>query len=375
VTNAQQTLNRVLGLTPLLVLCCILTVGLWPFHAPKNEVSWLSRKNGLLFGKYGTIVSAGPFKARSMGGEDSCSLEIWLEPKRARSSGTILAFYWPESHAVPFALGQSLSDLLLQRSTSDGPHHTRRVRLYVDEAFNQRKPILFTISSSRAATAVYADGKFVKRSASLGLSREDLTGRLVVGNSPVTTDVWSGQLRGLAIYDHELTSDEVSQHYASWTSEHPDLAGNEGVLALYLFNEGSGNVVHNQVDPSTDLLIRERFFVLHKQFLERPWDEFYPGWNYWKDIAVNILGFVPLGFSFRALLFSLQKVRRPVLAVIAFGFAVSLTIEVLQGFLPTRDSGMTDLFTNTLGTALGALAFSILAIRFIRSCGPRPERR
>jgi len=31
------------------VLVAILTAGLWPFHAPKNEVRWLSDGNGLHF--------------------------------------------------------------------------------------------------------------------------------------------------------------------------------------------------------------------------------------------------------------------------------------------------------------------------------------
>ncbi len=38
---------------------------------------------------------------------------------------------------------------------------------------------------------------------------QDLTGRLIVGNSPVTTDGWSGELKGLALYDRELTANEA----------------------------------------------------------------------------------------------------------------------------------------------------------------------
>ena len=124
-------------------------------------------------------------------------------------------------------------------------------------------------------------------------------------------------------------------------------------MGLYLFNEGNGKVVHNQVDAATDLLIPERFFVLHQPFLELPWEEFRSDLHYWNNVGINIVGFIPLGFFFFAYFSWVRKSQRAVGNTIALGFVISLTIEVLQAFLPTRDSGVTDLITNTFGTALG----------------------
>ncbi len=340
------------------VLLGILAAGLWPFHAPKNQVTWLSGESGLLFGKYGSIVSAGPFKADASQTDGACSLEIWLEPSRVHSSGTILAFYRPESGITPFALRQSLSDLVIQRPSQDQLHRGKKAKVYVDDVFSRQKPVLVTINSDQSGTTVYADGTFVKKYPNLRFSSGDLSGRLIVGNSPVTTDEWRGWVRGLAIYHRELTADEVSEHFANWTKgDGTGFATTESTVALYLFAERRGNIVHNQIDSATDLLIPERFFVLHEQFLERPWDEFRQDWNYWKDVGINVAGFIPLGFSFFAYFLTVRKIKRPVLVTVALGLAVSLTIEVLQAFLPTRDSGMTDLATNTLGTAVGVLAF------------------
>jgi|SRR5579863_378186 len=356
------------------VLFGILVAGLWPFHAPRNDVSWLNHKNGLLFGKYGSIVSASSFKPDQSRADGSCSLEIWLQPKRTRSSGSILAFYWPTNDLTPFALRQSLGDLVLQRTTSNQAQRREKVKVYVDDVFSQQKPVLVALSSNQAGTAIYVDGALVKKFSNFSLSSSNLTGQLIIGNSPVTTDEWSGQVLGLAIYDRELKADEVSQHYVYWTTnQQRQFAENASAIALYSFQEGSGSRVRNQVNHATDLFIPQRFFVLHPQFLERPWDEFRPDWNYCKDIAINVGGFIPLGFFLYAYFSLVPRVEHPVAITIAFGFAVSLTIEVLQAFLPTRDSGMTDLITNTLGTALGVLCYVITAgmwpagiVRYVR---------
>jgi VanZ family protein len=195
-----------------------------------------------------------------------------------------------------------------------------------------------------------------------------LTGQLVIGNNPVVDNGWQGQLRGLAIYNRELTPAEVMQHYVAWTTHSTKEIESENPTALYLFTEGAGNVVQNQMDSGNYLQFPQRYFVLHQQILETPWNEFDPSWGYYKNVLINIGGFVPLGFFFCAYFSLVWRPARPVLATIVFGGILSLAIEVLQSFLPTRDSGVTDIITNTLGTAIGAALYgsewiqSLLAI-------------
>ena len=364
--SVGMTRRNVLLAICLLVLCCILVAGLWPFHAPKNEVGWLSEGNGLLFGKHGTIVSASPFKTRASQDDNSCSLEIWLEPTRVDSDGMILAFYWPASRVAPFAARQWRGALVLERESQS--HSAKKAKIYVGDVFKRLKPVFVTITSGEAGAATYVDGTLIKRFPTFAFSSLDLRGQLIVGSAPATAWSWPGQFKGLAVYDRELTADEVSQHYANWTeNRQADFAKSGGVVALYLFNEGSGNVVHSQVASATDLLIPERFLVFHKEFLKPFWKEFRPGWSYWKDVGINVAGFVPLGFFFCSYFSLVRWIEHPALVTIAVGFVVSLAIEVLQAFLPTRDSGTTDLITNTFGTALGVILYLRIGLRLTRS--------
>lgn len=346
--------KRVLELICVSVLVGILIAGLWPFRAPKNEVSWLINGSGLHFGRYGLILSSKSFRLAGLQDGISCSVEIWVQPARIDTGGTLLAFYSPENRVVSFSLHQSLDDLLLRRITA---YRQRRAetKWYVGNIFRENKQMIVTITSGTRGTAVYVNGTLVGTSSRFGLSSKDLTGQLVIGNHPLGDNGWQGQFRGLDIYNRELTPAEVLQHYVFWTTNQQAEIKNEDPAALYLCNEGVGNVLHSQVNLRNDLHIPERYSVLHAPFLELPWEEFKSNWGYYKNVLINIGGFVPLGFFFCAYFSSVRRLDRAVLATVVLGGVVSLVIEVLQAFLPTRDSGMTDIITNTLGSALGAI--------------------
>jgi Na+/proline symporter len=129
------------------------------------------------------------------------------------------------------------------------------------------------------------------------------------------------------------------------------------MMARYTFAEGSGKVIHNRAGAAPDLYIPRAFRLLHQPFLTPPWREFTFDRPYAIDVAINIAGFVPFGLILCAYLSWQRRWSRAAILTILAGAAISLTIEVLQSFLPSRFSGVTDLITNTLGTALGVALF------------------
>src|SRR5208282_5637986 len=293
--------DRLMAVICAAILCGILLVGLWPLTPhPKNDVAWLENGNGLHFGRHGTILSLGAFKPADSAGGAACSLEIWVRPGRTQDSSTLLTFYSPEN-LVSFSLRQSISDLAIERQIRDRQDHVSLVRFYIDELFRQGGQAFVTISAGALGTLVYVNGVVVKRAARFGLSSRDFVGRLVIANSATANDSWSGELRGLAIYDRELSATEVLEHFNSWEKNgRLVISENEDPVALYVFDERAGSVVHNRAGSGPDLEIPDHYLILHQTFLKVPWKEYHPDWNYYQDILINIGGFIPLGFVFCA---------------------------------------------------------------------------
>ena len=79
-----------------------------------------------------------------------------------------------------------------------------------------------------------------------------------------------------------------------------------------------------------------------------------------RDAFLNVLLFVPYGLGLALRFRKKGKSRAATLGLcLAGGALLSYTVELLQFYIPMRDSGWEDVFTNTSGSVVGFLLFEL----------------
>jgi hypothetical protein len=338
--------KNILGVICLAITGAILLAGLWPFNfRPENKVRWLKDRNGVEFYGQGIIFTQLPAPYSP----HPCSVELWLQPTTEESShiGHIFSFV-DERGSEIFFFGQWKTHLILGK----GIHGKKTYReIGMRDVLKKADKRFVTITSGADGTNIYVDGILMKSSPRFHLfsMNEKPSGKILLGNSPTGGEYWTGNLLSLAIYDRVLTGEEVFKHFHGSKK-----SGEEGPVSFYLFDEHSGTLAHDSVGDH-HLLIPPTFEVLQKTVLVPPWKDFRLNRSYLTDILTNILGFIPFGFFFSAYLW----MRKPrsifplLLTTTVIAGCMSLSIELIQVYLPTRSSQLTDVITNILGTAIG----------------------
>lgn len=87
-------------------------------------------------------------------------------------------------------------------------------------------------------------------------------------------------------------------------------------------------------------------------FLSAPWPRYHTDF----DLAANILAYVPLGFLLVPALQSRLGIAAAALLAVLAGGGLSLGVEVLQHYLPSRVPSNIDLACNLIGAMIGAAA-------------------
>jgi VanZ like protein/concanavalin A-like lectin/glucanase superfamily protein len=355
--NGAGTL--ILYTTTAALVLVVLVVGLWPlrFHPP-NNVSWIVARDGIRFGTHGSVVSSGQLRVPDDEAAGPCSLELWLTPDFSSASSTILTFSTP-SNPTQLQLIQSLGDLFVNKERADRQWRREEKHIAIVSLFQKDRSTFISISGDSGGTSVFIDGSLRRRSNEFRLTCELLTGRLILANSPIRYAPWQGNIFALAIYRGSLNAATIGRHYSAFFSgtaiNREDL---KNALAIYGFSERGGQLIRDQTRAEPDLTIPGWYSILYPPFLTPAWREFVPTRWYVTDLAINIAGFVPPGFFICATLISLRGPKRSVGLATVAGLSLSLTIEVLQAHIPMRNSGTTDLITNTLGAGIGAALYA-----------------
>ena len=333
----------------------ILGVGLWPFNfLPRNRTQWIGPSAGLHFDQYGQVYSelSWALSDSANSGNFPFTIELWLHPAEIDYPGFGPIFsIVGSSEKNNFTIAQSGPDLVVQGSFRERSNIRKFRQLWLDDACRSSHPLFVTIASGEKGTSLYwVNNSFHAKNYSY--SPEKYFGRLLVGHAPSGDGAWSGDITRLAVYDRVLSADEIQAQYQGWKYGTPFMV--RGARALYTFEEGSGNVARDHSGAAPELVLPVRFRPLHPTVLEMP--------HPFKrsdvvDSVVNILGFVPFGFLFCAYIHDVppHSAARAILGAVIVGALTSLGIELLQIFLPSRDSSLLDLLNNTLGMTLGSV--------------------
>jgi VanZ family protein len=344
--------GRLLPLICLALSLGLLFAGLWPFRfRTANNVRWIGGEPGLRFDTYGIASGKEPLFAPGGPVDPALPFTIRMEVRpREEPTGSlprILSAYDGDGREL-FFLGQWRAELILRILTEE---RSFRLRYRETGAGGLQKDVTHSIvaRSDYHVLTLFVDGVPARTRTGVDfslLADKRTPAWMILGNSPSGESPWRGDLLSLSFYPNALSPEDIESR------ETPP-------LIRYGFSEGGGAVCRGGADSRYDLVIPSVFRAPKKGILVPPWRIQKFDRSFWKDAFVNILGFIPFGFAVSAWACNRggRKVAMTMGSALLLAAGISLFIELLQAYLPTRDSSLTDVLNNVLGTYIGARLF------------------
>jgi len=332
-------------------LMTILIATLWPFNFWQSNRTSYWPQDGLRLVPPSTVYSAIPALKLSKIEKFTILVDLTCEDSGSNGYARILTYSLDERRRN-FTLGQ-WNDCLVFLLRASGP--ARMVHFEVEGVLKKGVKEWVAIVFDGERLSLYRDGalKGAKRTGPLDFSDWERGYPLVIGSEGDGKFPWAGRIHSVAIFDRALNGEEIQsfrdrEKQPGHTIDSP--------LVYYRFADMQGPTIRDHgIGPRADLVVPKYFTPYKPIILKTPSNEIRGLWSDRTDILLNFLCFIPLGFLFVNFLNS-QGFPSPydILLTIAIGFSLSLTIEILQAFLPGRESDLTDLITNTLGTITGS---------------------
>ncbi len=344
------------------VLIGILIFGLNPIgYRFSNEVNWIKDRPGIRFGKYGIAYTNSFFESSrdNTSKPNSFSIELALKTASYQEKGThfILVLHNGSDRSQLLIWQYHSWIILMNGDDYDHKRRTKRIAVNIDSQIPKTR--FLAVTTGEAGTDVYLDGRFVgrKKDLTLQIPNGGKT-RLLIGNSVYGKQSWQGDVYGLAFYGYALAARDIKHHFNRWLQDKNfSFAEKDNPIALYFFDEKTGVRALDHAGGKHLLEIPAKMRIFKKKILSSEWPGFKFNRSMIEDNILNLFGFIPFGFIFAVTLMKLGGTfeKHYFFITVLFCFTVSLIIEILQAWLPSRSSSMPDLIFNTLGALIGAI--------------------
>ena len=269
------------------------------FH-PANDVEWIDPGPGLRFGRGGIAYGDAALHWNSTGAAGEVSVELWVVPADEPDERLGQIFCLFDGAAVePLLVAQWKSGLVIRNRVSDAVGRTRYRELGALGLLFRGQPLYIALTSGSAGTVVFLDGRETAHRSNIPVvaAGEEFRGRLVLGNSPTGTAPWKGDLLGVAVYQRALGADEIARHHTAVRAAGvASLANEEGLVALYPFEERTGEAARSRTAAGPPLRVPLDFRRLRLPILQPPTFQGRSPDAYGRDALLNVIAFAPLGF-------------------------------------------------------------------------------
>lgn len=352
------------------LVCVMLFFGLRPKGLSfKNQVKWSGSGNGLEIGKYGIAFAVLKETVNAVDELRGFSIELAIRPSTTTSRRfmSILSIH-TGSDKNQLMIGQWQSSIIAMNG-DDYDNSKRTPKIIAKDILNTGETHLISLGSSiDEGTRIFCDGTLVASSRDLSLNLpkgEGSQSYLVIGNSVYNHQYWNGLISGFALYRHQLSAADITFHSIAWSKD-----GNFGYALmadpsiLYLFNEKQGYVSKDFATGKYPLIVPPKVTALKREFLSYNSDKLEFKSSTVVDIFLNFFGFIPLGFVLVAFLSHYSRLGYFGCGFISTGFCsfLSLFIETIQVWMPSRSSSLLDFLLNTLGGLAGVLLLYVLGL-------------
>jgi hypothetical protein len=344
-----------------------LVIGLWPFNFHiKNNARIDQFNSSLMFEWFShAIISSNVFSNNCGINKKEFVIEMIIRPARYAYHYTPRIISIGRKNSEYFMMGQSKTGIIIRCKSKKV-----NVECGTLNVFTVGEQAYITLVSKTDNTSVFVNGK---EACSIN---ENLLGSkpftkdmsIAVGNSIFGEHQWIGELYKLSFYSGSKSAEEIENSYTRWKTNGIDLHTPENSVQLFPLPEKShpNEISGSRKTQNSMFIVPEFFSPLQKTFLNPPWIDFRMSRSYLLDLFLNLTAFIILGLlAISSISVFCKNKGILIVSTTLNSFIISITIETLQVFLPTRTSQLSDLIMNTSGGLIGALIY--LKIIFLKN--------